>query len=96
MEIEANDLTGVYDLPLPGGICPDCFKDKRHTMVYLKGKLAGRLVISYCEHHKTGGTIILGATPARWTMMSPLTREEFLDAAVEFAVLDVNGANAIN
>lgn len=96
MEIEANDLPGVYDLPLPGGICPDCFQNRQHTMVYLRGKLAGRLVISYCEHHSTGGMAVLGAMPARWTMMSPLTREEFLDAAVEFAVLDVNGANAIN
>lgn len=66
--------------PLPHGICDACLNSPAATLQHVSG-----VIVSYCEHHQTGGFIHPGHPNPTWTLFTPISRIEWNERLVEAA-----------
>lgn len=78
-----DDNDEMISIPAPLGVCDACFRDRRNTFLHAQTK---KVMVTHCEHHKTGGFLHLGER-MQWTLYTPIERDTFF-AQVNAAAAD--------
>lgn len=77
-------MTEVLNVPIPPGLSETTIHDPNCT-----GIVAGQFLVVHSDATQTGGIFPMQAEPGRWTLVHPVTKEQFVEICSDYVTAEV-------